>query len=873
MSNFKPTKEQERIFTFIKKRPENILIEAFAGGGKTTSIVKAVELLPKDKNIMFLAFNKHIQTELKDKLPEHVRCYTSHGLGLAAIKRKYGDKIKMDEFKLDKIIKKISPRWNLKKDFKTQEEIYIYLNNIKKLANLAKLSLTLDPKYMRFLAEKHSIDIEGQRDLKRVLKVLDMSQQDVSTFDFTDMIFMPATDKSIWLFPQDYVVVDECLPYNTYISTLDGKMKIGVLYKMYVNNKNLPKLTTFNENSKKFETKKIEKIWCTGKKNTYYIMLNGKRKLISTENHKFLTLNGWKRLDNLKKGDVLLSNYNEQPYHKIFDDALYDITYGLILGDGHIDKISDYIYRIKTIHGVKQKAYIKWLSNKFKVNLEFIKKNGYSQKNAYSFKTKSFYSKINLKDKQEVIKKITLKSFAIMWMDDGYLSNKYNSSKLYSTATSYNDSLLLSEVINKNWNIKSQIKKGYSSSTKKEYYWLLFNKENTIKISKLLSKYIHPSMDYKLIPEDHNKFNDNLWYINTTYDNLGCMIVTNEMKFHKYEYTYDMTVKDNHNFIVTSSTFDKKIKAKDYGIITHNCQDMNRCQIRLIEKMLKKDKRTKKYKGRLIAVGDKFQSIYSFAGTSGNSFDWFRKFPNTKILPLSYSFRCSKAVIKEANKIVPDIKALETAPEGFVGTGSAINDATDGDFVLCRTTKPLVALFFNLLIQRKKAVIKGSDIGKDLVNMIGDIKTLSELETFWKEELARFKLHLKKSGVLAPTEHSSYITMSDKVETLNFIAQFSNTIPELKETINTIFTDELDGIILSTIHKAKGLEAKRVFIIRPDLLPLPQARKGWEFVQEKNLEYVAITRAKEELYYDVSWSDDELNDRDENNNGIDVDID
>ena len=93
-------------------------------------------------------------------------------------------------------------------------------------------------------------------------------------------------------------------------------------------------------------------------------------------------------------------------------------------------------------------------------------------------------------------------------------------------------------------------------------------------------------------------------------------------------------------------------------------------------------------------------------------------------------------------------------------------------------------------------------------------------------------------------------------------------------TIDTIFTDDLKGIVLSTIHKAKGLEANRVFIIRPDLLPLPQCRKGWEFIQEKNLEYVAITRAKKDLIYDVSWSDEESdNENNNNSNGIDVDID
>ena len=74
--------------------------------------------------------------------------------------------------------------------------------------------------------------------------------------------------------------------------------------------------------------------------------------------------------------------------------------------------------------------------------------------------------------------------------------------------------------------------------------------------------------------------------------------------------------------------------------------------------------------------------------------------------------------------------------------------------------------------------------------------------------------------------------------------------------IKTIFTDEIQGIVLSTVHKIKGLEADRVFIIRPDLLPM-QTAKPWQYAQEKNLEYVAITRSRLELIYDNNWSDEE----------------
>jgi superfamily I DNA/RNA helicase len=54
---------------------------------------------------------------------------------------------------------------------------------------------------------------------------------------------------------------------------------------------------------------------------------------------------------------------------------------------------------------------------------------------------------------------------------------------------------------------------------------------------------------------------------------------------------------------------------------------------------------------------------------------------------------------------------------------------------------------------------------------------------------------------------------------------------------------------LSTIHRAKGDEAERVYILRPDLLPHPRARTPQQQEQEQNLRYVAFTRAKEALSF------------------------
>ena len=95
----------------------------------------------------------------------------------------------------------------------------------------------------------------------------------------------------------------------------------------------------------------------------------------------------------------------------------------------------------------------------------------------------------------------------------------------------------------------------------------------------------------------------------------------------------------------------------DYVLIDE-VQDLNICQRMFVEKW--------KGTARIIAVGDRHQSIYGFRGADANSMDEFSKAFNPKHLDLSICYRCSKAVVEEANKIVPYIEAAEDALPGIV---------------------------------------------------------------------------------------------------------------------------------------------------------------------------------------------------------------
>ena len=65
--------------------------------------------------------------------------------------------------------------------------------------------------------------------------------------------------------------------------------------------------------------------------------------------------------------------------------------------------------------------------------------------------------------------------------------------------------------------------------------------------------------------------------------------------------------------------------------------------------------------------------------------------------------------------------------------------------------------------------------------------------------------------------------------------------------IEGLFSDEaVSGVVCGTVHKMKGLEADRVWIIKPEVMPHPKA-KGWSLEQEYNIMYVSVTRARREL--------------------------
>ena len=297
------------------------------------------------------------------------------------------------------------------------------------------------------------------------------------------------------------------------------------------------------------------------------------------------------------------------------------------------------------------------------------------------------------------------------------------------------------------------------------------------------------------------------------------------------------------------------LKSNDFSydwIMLDEAQDMNKAQRELVLRCFKDGT-------RLCAFGDKNQAIYGFSGSDPESFDKLKSLPNTISLPLSICYRCAKNIVDFAQQLVPSIEENEDGRNGEILYDVQVDNIKDGDMIICRNNAPLMQIYNSLIKMGKKAFIRGKDIGLNLKKLVKNTHCeklnadLSRDGVFSKLYFNLFesvhslmnKCNIDWNNAITSESITSKIDMINAIEVLS---EGINTANELINKIDDVFSDKkLDGIALSTIHKAKGLEANNVYIACKSLMPSKSAKKGWEINQEHNLMYVAYTRAKDKL--------------------------
>jgi hypothetical protein len=746
-----------------------------AGSGKTTTIVEALNHTDPTKTVGFVAFNKHIATELKRRAPSHVHVSTNHSLGFANI-RAVESKIKVDEDKLYRLLR------DIEETLEPDEYYAVRANrpNLRKLVSLAKANM-VEPttENFEYIADRWNIEVSGDADLMfRVAGLLfEQSVATMAWLDYDDMVWFPAAGK-VPCKQFDILFIDEAQDLNKAQAAL-------------VTNSIAPggRIIAVGDRHQ-----------CQPAGTMIAACAYGNRWYSETEPDLV-------PIENVKIGDKIMT-YDRRSATLIKKGSVTAVTKRWF--DGWLFTVSAAGKSTRCTPG--HKWLVRW--NKEAENAHVV----YLMRKDNKFRvgqTKMFRNESNRKDfglglraRQEradcawILKVFDNVVDATMY--ENLISAKHGlpqmifheAANLVHVTQEKLDSFY--ELVGNRFGAAAQCLGNHGRDIKYPLY--INHKSGTrqrqgrstifeTQACNLISGY----MKIPVLPRGA---------INPANRVPAWEKVTVDVE-KNHDYVYSLNIEKHHKYVAD-------------GLITCN-------------------------------------SIYGFAGADADSIPNLIDLLEATVLPLSTTYRCPKSHVLLAQRLVPQIEAAEWAAEGIVKDVNEyefVNRVTAGDLVLCRCNAPLVAPAFLLIRRGIKAVILGRDIGRGLKRLLSKVQKKHNVHNLFDTLAALVEYGDKEIGKLLKMKKQSRAqALEDRIETIIALADGSSSMGQLEEKIETIFSDAAEGVTFSSVHRAKGAEADRVWILRPDLMPHPRVSAAWEMQQEHNIQYVALTRAKKELCF------------------------
>jgi hypothetical protein len=780
--------KQLRIFEEWENTRNNLAISAAPGSGKSTTLIELLKRTPAYKKSIFLAFNKSIQQELELKVPEGVQTSTLHSLGFRTLLKNTQNKYKVNEIKNWILGKKV-----LNLSFKNTNKESAYLFTISKLVDLYRLNMCSSKKELIEVADKYGIDyFNGEID--HTLKLLDYlknynqaNHEHVMMIDYVDMLYLPILLISESKFPKyNIVMIDECQDLNA----LQWKLVQNIFNKR----------TRFCAVGDPHQCQPI---------GTKILMKNGTTQsienlqigdeVISYDTHHRGSYVGYRNQFN--KNGSLSSNYKKKSpaYVKNIDKRFYR-------GDLITVQVNDNTSQYTPNH----KCLVRWRSDKTNgFALYLMQKQNYFRIGITPLWTKNKQGSVTMRAKAENADKMWILNIyptkREAYFAEQYFSILYSMPQMIFTLRQQAKTLLTQQEI--------------------EQYYQLFNTQTLYNNALKILQHHNKDIDLPFWHKTYENYNSKLHMFKT----FACNIFKDYMQMIVFDPTHTITYR-NYKRIVPKYDNIQHLTTTFYNDYVYSLE-INKFHTYVADNILTHN------------------SIYSFMGADKEVFDSIKNYKNTTVLPLSYSYRCPTNIVKEANRVFDFIESPPGQHEGEVIEKGSLEDVKEGDFILCRNNTPLFETFLELLKMGRKAYIMGKDYGNGL------LKVLSKLDTFEEEDRDRMldeKIKkLEEKGIQRPKRHSSYISLQEKLDILFMLHDHYEDEGKLRGLIGSMFaeSEQKGAILLSTIHKSKGLESDNVYILQPDLIPSQYAETPLELYQESCLLYVAITRAKKKLIY------------------------
>lgn len=185
---FEWSKYQKAIFEEVKNGKGNIVVQALAGSGKSSTLIESIKYLPnKNEKTLLCAFNKRIKEELEKRINNNdITCQTLHSIGFSAVRKAY-PKVQLDSNKMDDVIN--SMRFNI-----PDADYSKVMKSLKQTISLSMALLQDVPSKISLLIDQYDIDytpfgIEEFVDM--VFRCIEKSKSIKNVINFDEMIYRP----------------------------------------------------------------------------------------------------------------------------------------------------------------------------------------------------------------------------------------------------------------------------------------------------------------------------------------------------------------------------------------------------------------------------------------------------------------------------------------------------------------------------------------------------------------------------------------------------------------------------------------------------------------------------------------------------------
>ena len=304
------------------------------------------------------------------------------------------------------------------------------------------------------------------------------------------------------------------------------------------------------------------------------------------------------------------------------------------------------------------------------------------------------------------------------------------------------------------------------------------------------------------------------------------------------------------------------------NIYIDEAQDLSTIQLLMLKFIKRKG-------GRYIFVLDENQAIYSFAGGNAKSCALIPKlYAPIKEFDLPINYRCPTSHLAKVNRDfgIP----IQPRPDAPVGSIKTIDKEEikkyvhAGDLVISRKNKWLSDVILDLAIHGIPIYMEDKEMVDQIKKLVSSQKAASlyELKNKLDKIIKKYNVQLEKivnkETEKAEEDTKKMIDVSDtnsRIDNINFIKSilsYYSSQPQNKYDKPDDFIKYIDVLLntkmpsncvrVCSVHKAKGLEAPQTFVLN-EAKVCTDRRNSWEQnEQEKNLSYISITRAKENLF-------------------------